>query len=255
MASRSVRWRSPALPPVRNERRFSSSRSRICGAVSSLTRAAASSIASGMPSSRRQISATAEAFWLFSSNDGLASRARSTNICTAADAASASEPTGKPSGGTAYSRSSRTWSGARLVAISFRFGASVSTSPSSGDAGITCSKLSSTISVGVSPMRSPSVSAIDRSCASRTPSASAIAEPTSFGSLIGARSTKYDASNSSAAAARPRARDGSCRCRRDRSASRASGRPLARSPSRCRAPRGARRAGSRGRGDTASRRA
>ena len=62
MASRSVRWRSPALPPVRNERRFSSSRSRICGAVSSLTRAAASSIASGMPSSRRQISATAEAF-------------------------------------------------------------------------------------------------------------------------------------------------------------------------------------------------
>ena len=55
---------------------------------SSRVRAAASSIASGRPSSRRQISATAAALLSVRAKPGRAARARSTNSATAGDAAS-----------------------------------------------------------------------------------------------------------------------------------------------------------------------
>ena len=60
IAARSVWWRGMTvrLPPVSSRNR-SSSRSAICWTDSARTRAAASSMASGMPSSRRQISTTA----------------------------------------------------------------------------------------------------------------------------------------------------------------------------------------------------
>ncbi len=52
---------------------------------SARTRAAASSIASGMPSSRWQICRAAGAFCSVSSNEGLAAFARSMNSCTASN--------------------------------------------------------------------------------------------------------------------------------------------------------------------------
>ena len=69
--SRSVRWRSSAscAPPVSSGSRWSSRRRSACG-VSVRTRGAASSIASGSPSSRRQISATASAFSSVSAKSG-----------------------------------------------------------------------------------------------------------------------------------------------------------------------------------------
>ncbi len=62
MVSRSVRCRASVfrVPPV-SRAKLVSSRSAICSGVSTFTRAAASSIASGMPSSRQQMRATAAA--------------------------------------------------------------------------------------------------------------------------------------------------------------------------------------------------
>ena len=71
-------------PPVRRSSRFSS-RPRIACGESSFTRAAASSIASGSPSSRRQIPATAAAFSSVSSKSGLTARARSRKNSTAGE--------------------------------------------------------------------------------------------------------------------------------------------------------------------------
>ena len=88
-------------------------------------RAAASSIASGRPSSRRQISTTAAALLSVRAKPGRAARARSTNSATAGDAASSAIGTpalslalsaGSDSGGTGYSRSARSPSTVRLVA-------------------------------------------------------------------------------------------------------------------------------------------
>ena len=69
-------------PPVSSARR-SSSRSSIAWGVSSWTRAAASSIASGSPSSRAQISATRGAFSSVSAKSAAHRRARSTKRATA----------------------------------------------------------------------------------------------------------------------------------------------------------------------------
>ena len=67
-------------------------------------RAAASSMASGRPSRRRQIPATAAAFALVSAKSGRTARARSTNSATAGDAISVSADTAgssaSDSGGT-----------------------------------------------------------------------------------------------------------------------------------------------------------
>ena len=53
--------------------------------VSTRTFAAASSIASGRPSSRRQMAATSAAFSSVSAKSGFTARARSTNSATAAE--------------------------------------------------------------------------------------------------------------------------------------------------------------------------
>ena len=63
----------------------SASRSAICSGDSVRTLAAASSIASGTPSSVRQMSATAAWFAAVSAKPGRAAAARSTNSCTASD--------------------------------------------------------------------------------------------------------------------------------------------------------------------------
>ena len=117
-STRSRRAACPARrrPPVRNDSRFSASRARICSGVISLTRAAASSIASGMPSSRRQISATAVEVPVVELEARLrVLRALDEELHRRRVRAPAPAP-GTPSGGTGYSRSPRTRSGARLVA-------------------------------------------------------------------------------------------------------------------------------------------
>ena len=93
---------------------------------SSLIRAAASSIASGRPSSRRQISATAGAFSSVTAKSGLIAAARSTNSATAAYCDSALERRqslrgrAAPAAAPRYSCSPRSCSGARLVTSTLR---------------------------------------------------------------------------------------------------------------------------------------
>ena len=70
------------LPPV-SRRKRSSSRRAICSRPSTRTRAAASSMASGMPSSRQQISARAGAVALLTAKSARAATARSMNRRTA----------------------------------------------------------------------------------------------------------------------------------------------------------------------------
>ena len=91
IAARSVCWRAgrSRAPPVRICSRLSS-RPSIAAGGSVLTRAAASSMASGRPSRRLQISAIARAFSLVSAKSGLDAVARSTNSITAGLRASVS---------------------------------------------------------------------------------------------------------------------------------------------------------------------
>ena len=97
--------RQVAAPPL-SSFILSSRRARIACGGRSLTRAAASSSASGSPSTRRQISATSEALSSVSEKLGCVDRARSTNRCTNSLAArsSAGAPLrGRSNGGTGYS--------------------------------------------------------------------------------------------------------------------------------------------------------
>ena len=137
-------------PPVRTPIGLPSRASSAWGG-SSLTRAAASSMASGKPSSRRQISATAPTFWPVSLNLGATAWARSVNsrteaYCPAVPASRAAPAGGTGSGGTGNSCSPLSLSMVRLVTRIFRPGAVASSSASSGAASVTCSKLSSTSS-------------------------------------------------------------------------------------------------------------
>ena len=135
-------------PPVSSPILSSSRASRACGGKS-LTLAAASSMASGSPSSRWQISATAPAFPLVSSKPADAACARCTNRRTDAHrctfAASPPAPAGGTgSGGTGNSCSPLSRNTIRLVTSATTPGAAPSSSATSGAAPITCSKLSST---------------------------------------------------------------------------------------------------------------
>ena len=91
MSACSVCWRGTAVrrPPVRRRNR-SPRPCAISAADRTLTRAAASSRASGMPSSRRQISTTGAAVVASSRKEGSVVVARSTNSRTASVAATAS---------------------------------------------------------------------------------------------------------------------------------------------------------------------
>ena len=84
MAARKVRCRGAAdRSPVVSSPNLSSSRAMICSTDSARTRAAASSIASGMPSSARQMEVTAAALSGPTVNPGREAAARSANSRTA----------------------------------------------------------------------------------------------------------------------------------------------------------------------------
>ena len=120
--------------------------------MSSRTHAAANSIASGSPSSRAQIAATADSFCAVKLNPGLTACARSTNSAIAAS--------GTPSGGTSYACSAERCRTSRLVTMTRSPSDAPSRSPTSGAALMTCSKLSrmsSTALVRRYPERSPRV--------------------------------------------------------------------------------------------------
>ena len=199
----------PVLEPAR----------RSPAAMSSFTRAAASSIASGRPSSRRQIAATASSFSSVSSNPGLTACARSTKSCDRGEPSASGDVavgpaergavpgTRAPRAGAAAPGSSRAPSAA---------GARRAVSWTSVAAGSTCSKLSSTSSAGVvrqAAARSPARPTPGRRSPRRRGRA-AIAEPDDAGlarSVPGRRRRRGRALRT--ACRRRRARAGSCRCR------------------------------------------
>jgi len=126
----------------------SSSRSAISLGVSARARAAASSMASGMPSSCRQISTTAAAFPTVKAKPGRACAARSSKRRTASAAAASSGRrsvpwVGSPREGTRQVTSPSTPRGSRLVARTRTRGAAWSTwLTRSAVAARTCSQLS-----------------------------------------------------------------------------------------------------------------
>ena len=190
-----VCWRSGRSrgPTVESRTSRSSCRSRP-STVSTFIHGAASSRASGNPSSRRQIAATAAPFPDVRRNSGCTSRTRSRKRRTAGARARsagdiASEPACNSSGPTAYSRSPRTRSGARLV-TSTRSGATVPrSSPTKGEASSTCSKLSSTSNVGRSPQAPRTRIGRSAAMTSDSPSASAMTDATKPGSRVAANGT------------------------------------------------------------------
>ncbi len=160
-------------------------------------RDAASSIASGIPSSRRQISATAPRCFDVSVNPGLACSARSAKSRTDSIAVSdttvaASSADGVRSGGTENTCSPATRSPSRLVVRIVRFGPERSTACAISAHGVRwCSQLSSTMRSRFSPSARCRVSTSGVSASSRTPSADARACATRVPSRRGAKSTNH----------------------------------------------------------------
>ncbi len=195
MAPRRVRWRSGrSRPPADRRPSRSPSRWAIAAGDRRRTRAAASSMASGRPSSRRTISATAAPFSAVSVNSGRTAIARSTNRRTASDAmrtsTSVAPAGGSDSGGTVNSCSPEIRSGARLDTMTVRRGAPRRRSATIGAADTTCSKLSRTSSACRSRRWSRTRSIGGWRGASR-PIEAAIAEGTSSGSVTGASGTNH----------------------------------------------------------------
>ena len=206
---RRVRWRSgrsrgPAVSRlIRSPSRASSARGD-----SSLIRAAASSMASGRPSSRRQISATSWAFSLVSSKPGASARARAANKRTEAACAGSREPRGGTgSAGTTNSYSPLSRSTVRLATRTTSPGAAASSSATTGAPSMTCSKLSRT-SKSRLVRRYDITSPASRSPEVFSPSPAAIAAGTRSAVRTGARSTNrtpsanWGASRPAAATAR-----------------------------------------------------
>jgi hypothetical protein len=126
-----------------------SNRSSKAAGESTVRRAAASWSASGNPSRRRQISATAAALLWVRVKPGRLSRALVMKRATAGTVAStpgsaAAAASGSGSGATGTMRSPRMRSGSRLVASTFRRGAISSTRSASGASDANCSTLSIT---------------------------------------------------------------------------------------------------------------
>ena len=159
-------------------------------------RAAASSIASGRPSSRRQMDSTAPALASVTWKVGRTSCARCSNSWTASQRASSEAvgvrlAVGSESGGTGQLRSPSTPRASRLVASTTRAGQAArmpSASPAAAPA--RCSQLSSTISTGRSATYSAMASATSCPGVSGTPSLDATVGPTMPGSSIWASSTQ-----------------------------------------------------------------
>ena len=123
MAAASERCR-PTAPACSSSCRWPARLSASVARSRVRTRVAASSIASGSPSRRRQMPATCAAVAWSRRNCGAAARARSRNSRPAADCwtAAGSVPAGQASGGTGSTCSSLTPSGCRLVATTRRSG-------------------------------------------------------------------------------------------------------------------------------------
>ena len=193
--ARRVRCRAGrSTAPVPSASSDAASRSSSAGGSSSRIRAAASSMASGRPSSRRQISATAAALPLVSAKPGRTARARSVNSATAGQDSSSSSgmvvgSAGSGSGGTGYSRSARRPSTVRLVTSISSCGQRVSSSPRSGAAWTTCSRLSRISSHAPSPNVAASASTGDPVPARSAPAARPIAASTSPGSVTDSSGT------------------------------------------------------------------
>ena len=153
-------------------------------------RAAASSMASGSPSRRAQMAATAAALSAPRTKSGRTAWARSMNRATASFAARpARSParcgSGRARGWTGYSRSPARWRTSRLVTSTLRPEHRASSSWTTGAAGTTCSKLSRTSSRRSAPIRSATASTRFRVPSSTTPRTVAMALGTSAGSPIG----------------------------------------------------------------------
>ncbi|CAM5730343.1 hypothetical protein STENM223S_08564 [Streptomyces tendae] len=165
--ARRVCWRGRAvrLPEVRRRKR-SSSRSAIWRGVSIRSRAAASSMARGRPSRRRQISAHASG----------SSSVRKPGRAAAPRSANRRSATGSGKGSTGRSNSPRTLRGSRLVARTVRPGQrSRRVSTRRAAASTTCSQLSRISSMRRGPQCSASRStgALCRSVTARMLSAPA----------------------------------------------------------------------------------
>ena len=158
--------------------------------------AAASSMASGRPSSRWQMVSTAAAFSSVTRNDGRTSCARCSNSLTAselasADAVGAGPPSGSDSGGTCQLSSPSTPRASRLVASTTRAGQAASRySARLAAASARCSQLSSTTSTGWSATCLAIASTGSCPGVSGTPSWVATAWPTMAGSSIWASATQ-----------------------------------------------------------------
>ena len=149
-----VCWRGSAVrePPV-SRRKRSLRRPSICSGVRTRTRAAASSKASGMPSSRVQTDATAAALPALNRKVGRAAVARSTNKRTESQSPKASgfwpPGGGRPSGGRGRTDSPPMPRASRLVASTESLGHDFSSvSVSRATASIRCSQLSRISSSG-----------------------------------------------------------------------------------------------------------
>ena len=158
-------------------------------------RAAASSIASGSPSRRAQMPATAAALSAVSAKSGLRARARAMKRRTASSASRRSRlgswvGSGTARGSTPTSCSAVSASRVRLVAKMHSRGAAASRAARSGAASKTCSQLSNTSKSCRSARYARRRSATGRWPAPRTPRRSAIVGTTSSGSRMGVRSTK-----------------------------------------------------------------
>ena len=156
--------------------------------------AAASSMASGSPSSRWQIAATARALSGVRANPGTTAAARSANSARAGyrtgSVLSGSLAGGTGSGGSVHTVSPRMPSGCWLVHSTDSPGADrSSSSTSAAQASSTCSQLSSTSSSSRSARCSASSCGVGTWAADRTDSAWATAYPTSEPSVSSARST------------------------------------------------------------------
>ena len=185
IAPRSVLWRVIVErdPPERMLNR-SSRRAAICSGVSTRTLAAASSIARGIPSSRRQISSITVEFDPSTSKEGSMAIARSRKSSTASVVIA--------SGGTSHTLSPETPSGSRLVVRIRRNGQRRSRSSTSCAApSITCSQLSRIRRRSSSRNTETRASVGFRSAVSRSAREAATCCATSEGSLHGESSTQF----------------------------------------------------------------
>ena len=212
MVARSVRCRAGAVrSPVVRSRNRSASRAPICSTDSARTRAAASSMARGIPSSARHSVATAPALSSLTANPGSEAAARSANKLIASDRYAASTVAimssatkvngGTDSGGTCHTCSAATRSGSRLVTISRSPGALASSRWQTwAQTSIRCSQLSSAISSCRERSASASVSSSGRGGSSLMPRTEAIRNTTRSGWVRSDRSTTQAPSGNSSAA-------------------------------------------------------